>query len=106
MELIDDRLIQKPDGTGQISLPSTRDAKAVTELVEQLQVWEPEMARGTASDLVMALWFAELGVRQYVNGARFDQTHLRSRFASRAGRRNQTVIDLTEYSHTGSEVSA
>lgn len=100
-ELVGDRLIPLPDGAGQISLPSTRDAKAVSELVEQLQVWEPDQAKGTACDLVMALWFAELGVRQYLLGARFEQTHMRSRFTSRAGRRSQQVIDLNEAMHLG-----
>ena len=93
-ELVNDRLVPLPDGAGQISLPSTRDAKAVSELVEQLQVWEPEMARGAATDLVMALWFAEIGVRQYLNGARFSQTHMKSKFGSRAGRRAQTTISM------------
>lgn len=100
-ELVGDRLIPLPDGHGQISLPSTRDAKAVSELVEQLQVWEPEMSKSAATDLVMALWFAEIGVRQYLNGARFEQTHMRSRFTSRAGRRSQTVVDLNEAMQLG-----
>lgn len=98
-ELVGDRLVALPDGAGQISLPSTRDAKAVSELVEQLQVWEPEMARGTATDLVMALWFAELGVRQYLLGARFEQTHMRSKFTTRAGRRSQRTFDINELAH-------
>jgi hypothetical protein len=100
-ELVGDRLVPKADGTGQISLPSTRDAKAVSELVEQLQVWEPDMARTTATDCVMALWFAELGVRQYLLGARFEQSHMRSRFTTRAGRRSQKTYDLNELAHFG-----
>jgi hypothetical protein len=100
-EMVGDRLVPLPDGQGQLSLPSTRDAKHVAELVEQLQVWEPEMAKGTATDLVMALWFAELGVRQYLLGARFEQTHMRSRYATRAGRRSQRTVDLIELMHTG-----
>jgi hypothetical protein len=100
-ELVGDRLVPKPDGSGQISLPSTKDAKAVSELVEQLQVWEPEMARTTATDCVMALWFAELGVRQYLLGARFEQTHMRSKFTSRAGVRSRHSYDLNELAHYG-----
>lgn len=100
-ELVADRLVPLPDGHGQISLPSTRNAKAVAELVEQLQVWEPDMARGAATDLVMALWFAEIGVRQYLNGARFEQGHLRSRFTTRAGRRAQTTVSLDSLINQG-----
>lgn len=100
-ELVGDRLVPLPDGSGQLSLPSTRDAKQVSELVEQLQVWEPEMARGTATDLVMALWFAELGVRQYLLGARFEQTHMRSKFTSRAGVKSRKTYDLNELMHMG-----
>lgn len=100
-ELVGDRLVPKPDGSGQISLPSTRDAKAVSELVEQLQVWEPEMSRTTATDCVMALWFAELGVRQYLQGARFEQTHMRSKFTTRAGVRSRRTYDLNELAHFG-----
>jgi hypothetical protein len=100
-ELVGDRLVPKPDGSGQISLPSTRDAKAVSELVEQLQVWEPEMARTTATDCVMALWFAELGVRQYLQGARFEQSHMRSKFTTRAGVRSRRSYDLNELAHFG-----
>lgn len=100
-ELVGDRLVPRPAGDGQISLPSLRDAKAVSELVEQLQVWEPEMARGTATDLVMALWFAEIGVRQYLLGTRFEQSHMRSKFTTRAGRRSQTRYDLNELMHFG-----
>lgn len=101
VELVGDRLVPLPDGAGQIELPSPRDAKAVAELVEQLQVWEPDMARSTATDLVMALWFAELGVRQYLIGARFEKTHMRSRFSTRAGRRAQTTVDLNDLFHAG-----
>lgn len=100
-QLVDDRLVPLPDGSGQISLPSTRDAKAVSELVEQLQVWEPDMAKTTATDLVMALWFAELGVRQYLLGARFESSHMRSKFTTRAGRRMQRTYDLNELAHFG-----
>jgi hypothetical protein len=100
-EMVGDRLVARPAGEGQLSLPSPRDAKAVSELIEQLQVWEPEMARGTATDLVMALWFAELGVRQYLLGTRFEQSHMRSKFTTRAGRRSQTRYDLNELMHFG-----
>lgn len=106
VEMVEDRLVPLPDGSGMLSLPSTREAKAVTELVEQLQVWEPDMSKGTACDLVMALWFAELGVRQYLLGARFESSHMRSRFATRAGRRAQTTVDINELFHSQMMVAA
>jgi hypothetical protein len=45
------------------------------------------------------MWFAELGVRQYLLGARFEQTHLRSRFTSRAGVKSRQTYDLNELMH-------
>ncbi|WP_434439729.1 hypothetical protein [Lentzea sp. E54] len=76
----------KSDGTGLIDLPSRRLGAGsnahVHELCEQLKSWEPENKK-LVQDLVMALWFCELGMREYVRGAAGENTHMRSRFTSR-----------------------
>lgn len=92
---IDGRLFPKPDGHGMISLPSPRHNRAVTEMCEQLKSWEPENKR-IVQDLVMALWFAELGVRAYLRGGRGSQTHMKPRFMSRSGLTRQITVPVGE----------
>lgn len=72
-----------PDGDGRIDLPSQRRCPHVDLLTGQLTTWEPDNKK-QVQDLVMALWFAELGVRQYLRGGLGSQTHTKSRFTSRA----------------------
>jgi len=79
----DGRLIPRPDGAGLIELPSTRQSPATRELVNQLKAWEPELPKSAKTDLVMALWFAELGIRQYLQGASGGRTHQGGKFTSR-----------------------
>jgi hypothetical protein len=52
------------------------------KLAEQLKQWEPENKK-LIQDLVMALWFAELGMRQYLRSGLGNQTHATSKFQSR-----------------------
>lgn len=79
-----------PDGDGRIDLPAARNCAAVDALNQQLTTWEPENKR-QVQDLVMALWFAELGVRQYLRGGLGTQTHFTSRFTSRGAKSRQGV---------------
>lgn len=84
MSCVDDiegRLTAKTGG-GLIELPSPRTCPAVDKLAEQLKQWEPENKK-LVQDLVMALWFAELGMRQYLRGGLGSQTHAQSKFVSR-----------------------
>lgn len=95
VESIGGRWVALPNGKGPIGLPSPRMNPHVGELKEQLKQWEPE-AKRLVQDLVMALWFAELGVRQYLRGGAGDMTHLPSRFASRGAMKSRTVISIEE----------
>lgn len=89
------RLVPKPDGQGPIELPKpTHDAPM--ELIRQLQIWEPELPKATPTDLVMSLWFAECGVKQYLLGTTFTDTHMRSRFVSRGTVKTRSVISMEE----------
>lgn len=92
VDIIEGRMIPKtygvqmteplPDGDGRIDLPSPNNCPGVDKLKEQLTTWEPEKKR-QIQDLVMALWFAELGVRQYLRSGLGSQTHAHSKFTSR-----------------------
>jgi len=96
VESYDGKYVPKPDGAGLISLPSPRNFRAVSELCEQLKSWEPEQKK-LVQDLVMALWFAELGLRQYLRGGIGQLTHLRSRYTDRGAierRASYTIDDL------------
>lgn len=95
VENIGGRWVGLPDGKGPIGLPSPRLNPHVGELKEQLKQWEPE-AKKLVQDLVMALWFAELGVRQYLRGGIGDVTHLPSAFTSRAALKSRKVISIEE----------
>jgi hypothetical protein len=79
-----------------IELPDTKHRPAIAELVNQLQVWEPEMSKATPTDLIMALWFAECGVKQYLLGSTFTDTHLRGKFVSRATIQARTVMTMDD----------
>lgn len=105
VDVIDGRMVPKsagalmvdplPDGDGRIDLPSSRNCPAVDMLKEQLTTWEPENKR-QVQDLVMVLWFGELGMRQYLRSGMGNQTHAPSKFASRASLARRTVIRLDQ----------
>lgn len=97
---INGRLTPLPDGTGPIELPSPAKNKHVTELAEQLKSWEPDNKR-IIQDLVMALWFAELGLRQYLRGGVGQTSHMASRWTTRAGRKAQVTLSVDDLRRRG-----
>ena len=90
VEDINGRLMAKPGG-GLIELPSPKTCKDVDKLAEQLKQWEPENKK-LVQDLVMALWFAELGMRQYLRGGLGAQTHFESKFVTRGAAARRGVF--------------
>jgi Terminase RNaseH-like domain len=48
-----------------IVLPNS-NTEAVKAMIEQLCVWQPDSPRGTKTDVVMALWFAELRAQELI----------------------------------------
>jgi len=92
----------QPDGKPTLLLPNANAANgAVSRLVEQLIVWQPQMKVTSAgqTDLVMALWFATLRARKFIFDAPFPQrSHMPNQFLSR-GRTNRerTTINLHDY---------
>ena len=80
-----------------IELP--RHEGDIQTLVQQLQIWHPEIdPKKTPIDTVMALWFFDIGCRDYVK--RGDGTSRKRQFNSMTSPRDRQragVIDLTEY---------
>jgi hypothetical protein len=66
--------------------------------VEQLIVWSPETEAKT--DMVMALWFAEIRAREICQAVSYDddgpRPYQHNRWLSRRGKRNQVVVNLND----------
>lgn len=83
-----------------IELPRRANNHHVMALVDQLITWAPETKNKT--DLVMALWFAELRVRELVSDrVAGRQTHARSRFTSQRQREHQVVVNIRDLQAVG-----
>jgi hypothetical protein len=78
-----------------IELPSPKQSEAAKQLIEQLILWQP--ATKGKQDLVMALWFAEIGARELLGASRWSTDHMRNPHLTRRDKRRQTVINLAEY---------
>lgn len=98
--LHDGAIVAKPKGAGLVELPHAGKNPAVQEFANQLQAWEPDNKK-QIQDLVMAYWFAELGVREYLRGGFGNKTHIESRFTSRRSARSRTVISIEDAHRQG-----
>lgn len=81
----------------QILIPLNGTDKAVRAMIDQLITWDPE-SKGNKTDIVMALWFAELGCRKAVEMGTM-QTHIPNKWASKnqlARRRVFTAEELRQ----------
>lgn len=78
-----------------IEFPTTSGSEGMKALVEQLIAWSPDTKNKT--DMVMALWFAEIAARVWVNvNEGYTQTHLKNDFASPDRLRNRMVVNMDE----------
>lgn len=90
-----------------IELPNTAKSEAIRQLVEQLITWGPDVGKYTKTDLVMALWFAEIKCREIMqakNHGELVRGFLPNRFLTRARKAKQHVVNLTDlaiYEGTG-----
>jgi hypothetical protein len=80
-----------------IELPSTHKGEGIKKLIEQLVTWSP--ATKNKTDLVMALWFADLRARELVTAksGRYSKSHLDNPYLSEYRRSQRRVISLTDY---------
>lgn len=82
---------------GFIELPATHVSEACKHLVEQFVTWAPETKNKT--DLVMAVWFAEIRAREIIHAnspAKGQHNFVSNRFSTRRSRSNQVVVHLAD----------
>jgi hypothetical protein len=83
-----------------IDLPATKRHEAAKRMVEQLVTWTPEAARkqrGTKTDIVMALWFAEIRAREIAQDGKGKSYFLNNnKYVTPQGRAARRVVSLDE----------
>lgn len=81
-----------------IELPSTKQNEAVKVMVEQLVTWQPKDNRGRTAktDLVMALWFAEIRAREILQERSYGGTHMQNRYVTGYQKRAQYSVNLDD----------
>lgn len=85
-------------GSGLIELPSPKfGGESVNQLITQLLAWAPKRqgakGRPGTTDIVMALWFAEIRAREIV-ATTSDLTHLPNRWLSKRGVSSRLTVDV------------
>lgn len=79
-----------------IELPSTHGSEAAKSMVEQLVTWAPGV-KNQKTDIVMALWFAELACRDRVMMASsYMRSHVYNEFLTPWDEENQYTINLLD----------
>ena len=86
-----------------IELPATHNNESAKAMIEQLVTWAPDMKKGAGkTDLVMALWFAELACRDRVMMmSNFTRHHVNNPFLTPWDKRNQHVVNLLDMEAQG-----
>jgi len=84
----------KFQGNNTIELPSTADSEGMKALVQQLITWKPN-TRGK-TDTVMALWFAVLRAREFMQQNSNMARYANNRWATRAQSARKVSINLDE----------
>ena len=80
-----------------IELPSTHGQESCKQLVEQLVTWAPDAPKTQKTDIVMAMWFAELSCRdRVVMNSSYTRSHVKNSFLTPWDRRQQTTVSLLE----------
>lgn len=80
-----------------IELPSTHVSESTKAMVEQLVTWHPAAPKTQKTDVVMALWFAELACRDRIAAmTNFSRSHVRNPFATRWDMSQRATINLTD----------
>lgn len=85
-----------------IELPSTAKSEAVRQLVEQLITWSPDVPKGHKTDMVMALWFANIKCQEIMQSTTSDVVasgFLPNRFNSQRRRAKQFRVNTTDMAY-------
>lgn len=85
-----------------IELPSTHGQESCKALVEQLVTWSPDAPKTQKTDIVMAMWFAELACRDRIlmNSA-YVRSHVKNSFLTPWDKRQQTTVNLVDMEAQG-----
>ena len=80
-----------------IELPSTHVSESTKAMVEQLVTWHPAAPKTQKTDVVMALWFAELACRDRIAAmTNFSRSHVKNPFATRWDVSQRATINLSD----------
>jgi len=82
--------------SNMIELPSTDKSEGVKALVTQLITWKPDARKRQPTDCVMALWFTEIVIREWLERGNHLTQFTNSRWHSRKQLNSRYVIDLDE----------
>jgi hypothetical protein len=85
---------EKFQKNNMIELPSTTDSEGLKSLTQQLITWKPS-TRGK-TDCVMALWFAVLRAREFMQQTNHLQKFSSNRWTTRAQSAQRYTINLDE----------
>jgi hypothetical protein len=77
-----------------IELPSSENSEGIKALVQQLITWKPD-TRGK-TDCVMAMWFAIIRCREFMQQSAFSARYANNRWATRTQKANRYSINLTD----------
>jgi hypothetical protein len=90
------------DGYEMIELPSTHGQESAKQLIEQLVTWHPGAPKNQKTDIVMALWFAELACRDRVTlASNYTRSHVNNSFLTPWDKSQQTTVSLLQAEATG-----
>lgn len=87
------------EGHNLIEFPSTHATEALKALLEQLCIWAPDLSpRKHKSDMVMALWMAELACQRRVDlVSSYARKHQANPFLTRWDREQRNSVDLSDF---------
>lgn len=77
-----------------IELPSSENSEGIKALVQQLITWKPDTKGKT--DCVMAMWFAVIRCREFMQQSAFSARYANNRWATRSQKANRYSINLTD----------
>jgi hypothetical protein len=82
-----------------IELPTTAKSEAVRQLVDQLITWGPDVGKSHKTDLVMAMWFANIKCQEIMQSSSMNviaSGFLPNRFLSQRRRAKQFRVNTTD----------
>ena len=98
-DLESDKWSARPFDKHLISLPNPRFSTFVDALTMQLTTWQPkdgQRQQHTKTDLVMALWMANIGIQKVIDQQRNTASHHANPYTPRADARTRAVVNLQE----------